>query len=454
MFFIKKKSFTNIIHKKIILPTEFGRLVVLNPLLNSTQKKTEKTIITERDITYIDNNTTVIPIYKSINRTKSYYLFKPDSHLYNATINFTSIKKKLNEQYYGNSKSNKNPFESCTSIKDIFNLSRNIKMSIKKELSRFGIKVFRTGEIDINTNNDSFIRNNLVLNGFFIENFNKFEREFEKNNSKVNDSLVEDIKFTKYDYFVSMNILDGILISLKYNQKGFSVNCLGNKKIFPLPGVFNPTRDDYLDLFNEYLRSNIKDYKQIQAIDVGCGSGVLSFIMAENGVGRITSIDNNINAVTSCQSNANTMGYYDVIKASQISIGNDKEEERFLSEMKSKFDLFVINPPWLNASFVFSQNDFENSIYDPSHQFLKASFKFSKKILSNKGRIIVIFSNLGEILQINEKDIVEKIAFDNNYVLHEKVIKDSQFKISNNYDPLKNFKKSSKIVLYEFRKAL
>ena len=43
------------------------------------------------------------------------------------------------------------------------------------------------------------------------------------------------------------------------------------------------------------------------------------------------------------------------------------------------YDLIVVNPPWLNANFVFTQTDLENSIYDPDHKFLKSAFNFACK---------------------------------------------------------------------------
>ena len=45
--------------------------------------------------------------------------------------------------------------------------------------------------------------------------------------------------------------------------------------------------------------------------------------------------------------------------------------------LENNYDLIVCNPPWLNASFVFTQNDFENSVYDPDNKFLKSAFNFA-----------------------------------------------------------------------------
>ena len=81
--------------------------------------------------------------------------------------------------------------------------------------------------------------------------------------------------------------------------------------------------------------------------------------------------------------------------------------------MDVSYDLIVANPPWLNASFMFSQTDLENAIYDPKHMFLKSCFNFAKIHLNRNNpsaRMIVIFSDLGSILNINEPNIIESLA--------------------------------------------
>ena len=57
-------------------------------------------------------------------------------------------------------------------------------------------------------------------------------------------------------------------------------------------------------------------------------------------------------------------------------------------------------------------------------------------------------------MQVNEKNVVEKIAKKYNFILTGKKNSNSDFKITDNFDPLKNFKKSSKVALYEFKKAI
>jgi hypothetical protein len=57
-------------------------------------------------------------------------------------------------------------------------------------------------------------------------------------------------------------------------------------------------------------------------------------------------------------------------------------------------------------------------------------------------------------MQINEKSVVENIAKKYNFILNVKKNCNSDFKVIDNFDPLKNFKKSSKVILYEFKKMV
>jgi hypothetical protein len=123
--------------------------------------------------------------------------------------------------------------------------------------------------------------------------------------------------------------------------------------------------------------------------------------------------------------------------------------------MDHQFDLIVCNPPWLNASFVYSQTDLENGIYDPDHQFLKSCFNFSKIHLNRNNpnaRFILIFSDYGNLLNINEPDIIEKLSKQYKFTITQIKTKSWETKTTDGFDPLKNFKKESKVLLYELKR--
>ena len=180
------------------------------------------------------------------------------------------------------------------------------------------------------------------------------------------------------------------------------------------------------------------------------------------------------------KSNAQAFGYFDNIKAikldlvqnyfveksgSKKSIESENSKEvashnkysELLTEnkMDTSFDMIVCNPPWINASFVFTQTDLENAVYDPEHKFLRSAFNFAKIHLNRnnpEARFVLIFSDIGSILNVNDTDIVEKLAVENKLIITNKKSKPSELKTTDNNDPLKNFKKEAKILLYEFKR--
>lgn len=442
------------VKKEIILSTEYGRLSVLFPFLSNNQRKltfssNSNTInnnsniinnssITHRSVSYIDNNSSSSSIFALINRQKDYFLFKPESHYFNCITIFNSLKKKVQSNFTSKSitknynlknksiknaknktnedndyldvsttldynlENQKNPFSNCKNPKEIFNLNRNIKLQIKKELSRFGVKLFKSGELDIKHYDNSFLKNNSIFEELLRNQIKKHEDSIKEYNNLLlnnnyNISKTNDIKFKKNDYFISIDMLEGIVTALKNYNKGFSIKkVLGEKKIYPLPGVFNPTREDYLELLDSYLKDNTNNYisKDAKALDIGCGSGVLSFVLANNGYRNIHSIDNNESCILSTKNNAETLGFYDSIKSLKLDIlqditfsnlntleinnnSNNLKNADFI--INNRYDLIVINPPWLNASYLFSQTEFENAVYDPEYKFLKSSVRLASK---------------------------------------------------------------------------
>jgi len=443
-----------------------------------------------RDVTYITDNTSASFAYSALKRKTDYFLFKPESHFGNNITLLKAIRKRLYEGYFGTEKHPENPFRNCKTPAEIFNLSRNIKFEIKMKLSRFGFVLLRNGEVNILHKEGSVIQNNI--------NIQNISKEFIKNHELMirnSADSFEENKFNRYDYFLSAEMFEGIISANNYIQKGISIPILGDRKVYTSYGVFNPTRQDYLHLFDSYLRDNIRDLKlnTSRCADIGCGTGILSLIMSQYELPRIFAMDINENAVAATKSNAQALGYFDNIKSVKFDIAehyyteknseklnnikiqspNTKSEtskaktslpdiEKYSQVLKDKnvdnnFDLIVCNPPWLNANFVFSQTDLENGIYDPNHKFLKSCFNFVKVHLNRnnpEARFVIIFSDLGSILNINEPDVIEKLALEYKFKITTKTSKTSEVKPSDGYDPLKNFKKESKVLLYELKRII
>jgi tRNA/tmRNA/rRNA uracil-C5-methylase (TrmA/RlmC/RlmD family) len=281
-----------------------------------------------RDVSYLDDNSSASYTHSLIKYKHDFLLFKSECHFGNAISLFKSIRKKMYENYYGTEKHPENPFRNCKSPKEIFNLSRNIKFDLKMKLSRIGFILLRNGEISVQHKNASILQNNINIQAINKEFIKKHETSLIMNRSNS-----EENKFYKYDYFMSVEMYEGIISTNSYIQKGISIKALGDKKVYTYYGVFNPTRQDYLELFDEYIRENIRDLKQNSknCADLGCGTGILSLILSQNGIPRIYALDKIENAILAAKNNSQSMGYFDNIRV----INFDVTENYRISENKS-----------------------------------------------------------------------------------------------------------------------
>jgi len=73
---------------------------------------------------------------------------------------------------------------------------------------------------------------------------------------------------------------------------------------------------------------------------------------------------------------------------------------------------------------------------------------------NNDARFLIIFSDLGDILNINEPELVEKLALKYKLKITNVISKLSEQNLTNNLDPLKNYKKESKIIIYELKRII
>lgn len=295
------------------------------------KKIIESSNVVFKDISYVNDNTSSNFAYSILKNKSDYILFRPEGHFGNALSLFKSLKKKINLKYFGDEKEPSNPFRKCNNAKDIFNLSRNIKFNMKMELSRFGLILLKNGEINIQYKEISTLQKNISIQAINKDFINNHEKEVLENN-------LQSDKFSRYDYFISMEMFEGIISANNYIQKGIVVSALGNRKVYSNYGVFNPTRQDYINLFDAYLKENIHEIKKNtkNCIDLGCGTGILSFLLCNYGLARIFSLDNNPKAIEATKLNSQSLGYHENIKELLFDLKENYYEEKTKNEKKQK----------------------------------------------------------------------------------------------------------------------
>lgn len=181
------------------------------------------------------------------------------------------------------------------------------------------------------------------------------------------------------DFLLSFPQVQGLNSAWQWYQKGISIPVLRNK-IHPYYGTYFPTRFDHLILFDNWL----KRYKgpKKSAIDVGIGSGVLSFQMLKYGFQKVFGTDTNPNAI---------VGLTEFMGDTKLSRKIELDFGHLFGNWEKQTELIVFNSPWLPASHNLDRND--EAIYYNENLFSEF-FEGAKKRLLPEGKLVILFSNL------------------------------------------------------------
>jgi SAM-dependent methyltransferase len=192
--------------------------------------------------------------------------------------------------------------------------------------------------------------------------------------------LYPDIK----NFHLPFPQVQGLNSSWQWYHKGISIPVLRNK-IHPFYGTYFPTRFEHLILFDNW----IKRYEGVKktAIDVGTGSGVLSFLIVKYGFQKVYGTDTNPNAIH---------GLNQFMKDTKLSRKIELDEGHLFGAWEKQTELIVFNPPWLPVSR--DLNRLDEAIYYNDELF-PAFFEAAKVRLLPDGKIVILFSNLAQITE-------------------------------------------------------
>ncbi|XMO85547.1 methyltransferase [Algibacter sp. AS12] len=187
--------------------------------------------------------------------------------------------------------------------------------------------------------------------------------------------------------------IQGLNSSWQWYSKGVVIPVLRNK-IHPYYGAYFPTRFDHLILFDKWL-ARYKGPKK-SAIDVGVGSGVLSFQILKHGFQNVFATDTNPNAI---------VGLTESIKDTKLSRKIELDYASLFGKWDKQTELIVFNPPWLPTS-----NDIKNideAMYYNATLFPEFFEQAKKRLLPN-GKLVILFSNLAQIVEVTTEHPIEK----------------------------------------------
>lgn len=185
---------------------------------------------------------------------------------------------------------------------------------------------------------------------------------------------------------VSLNELLGVLSAWQWQQRGVPVPALGDL-IHPRYGVFSPVRSEYVDLVAEAPLPAIRG--DLEAFDLGTGTGVLAAVLARRGAARVTATDLNPRAVACARENMRRLGL-----EQRVSV---MEADLF---PPGRADLIVCNPPWLPGA---PTSALELGIYDEGSGMLRGFLAGLGDHLAPDGEAWLVLSDLAEHLGLRPR---------------------------------------------------
>ncbi|ANW95900.1 methyltransferase type 11 [Wenyingzhuangia fucanilytica] len=212
------------------------------------------------------------------------------------------------------------------------------------------------------------------------------------------------------NFLLTFPQVQGLNSAWQWFKNGITIPVLRNK-VHPYYGTYFPTRFDHLILLDNWLKRYEGTKKS--AIDVGVGSGVLSFLMIKHGFQKVFATDTNPNAIIGLKE---FMGETKLSRKLELNFGN------LFGAWHKPSELIVFNPPWLPES-----SDIENldeAIYYNETLF-PAFFEAAKKRLLPNGKLLVVFSNLAQITGVTKEHPVEKELANGGRFKLEKCLKKS-----------------------------
>jgi release factor glutamine methyltransferase len=157
--------------------------------------------------------------------------------------------------------------------------------------------------------------------------------------------------------------------------------------------VFAPFWGDSL-LLAKVVKKEVK--KGDRVLDLGTGTGIQGIFAAQKA-SSVLSVDINPQAIKCARLNAITNNLKDKIKVKKSNL---------FSNIKGKYDLIIFNPPfrWFKPRDIL-----EKASSDEDYKNLKKFFKNVRKYLNKDGRILLVFSESGDL------KFLEQLIKNNNF---------------------------------------
>lgn len=189
---------------------------------------------------------------------------------------------------------------------------------------------------------------------------------------------------------VALNTLIGALSAAEWTRKGIEVPGLTGR-LEPRYGVFSPTRHAYVDLV-----ANL-DVEGKSVLDVGCGTGVLGFVLLQRGARTVVGTDLDPRAVECAAHNAELLGLDARFQAVEADLFPEDE----------RADCVVFNAPWVPEA---PRTRLDRGVFDEDGATLRRFIADVPRHLSEDGVAALLLSDLPERLGLRGRGDIESMV--------------------------------------------
>jgi methylase of polypeptide subunit release factors len=186
---------------------------------------------------------------------------------------------------------------------------------------------------------------------------------------------------------VGFSTLLGAISAASWTERRLDVPGL-NGRLTPHYGVFSPTRHVYVQMLQD-----LPDVRGKSVLDVGCGTGVLAFVLLQRGAVEAVGTDIDERSVRCAAFNAEALGL--PFRAVLADLWSDDLVA----------DLVVFNAPWMPEA---PRTRLDRAVYDDNGDTLARWLRELPRHLTADGRGVLLVSDLPELLGLRETGELER----------------------------------------------
>lgn len=212
----------------------------------------------------------------------------------------------------------------------------------------------------------------------------------------LREPLREVLGPTEGPVLLPLRMLLGVQGAAGWTRSGVEVPGLKGR-IHPRYGVYLPTRPDYLELLLEV--TDLASGRTV--LDIGTGTGVLSFVLLQHGAVRAVGVDVDPRAVACAAENAERLGLSGRFAALEGTLYEVPLEAHLEG---GRAEVVVCNPPWLPEA---PKTRLDRAVYDGEGAMLRGFLAGLGAHLTPNGRGLLLLSDLAVRLGLRESGWLE-----------------------------------------------